>query len=102
MASVLVDVPERVEDHLGLAAGVDENQRHLVLLDQLVDLRKRMARRMAGPGQVFAGLQHGDVRLGAAVGDHEIGAARAAFRLRHQVAAEVLGLGDRRRQAGWA
>ena len=26
-----------LEDHLGLAAGVDEDQRHLVALDQLVD-----------------------------------------------------------------
>ncbi len=72
---VLVDVPQRVEDHLGLAAGVDEDQRHLVLLDQLVDLREGVARRMAGPGQVFAGRQHGDIGLGAAVGDDEIGAA---------------------------
>ena len=32
---------------------------------------------MAGPGQMLAGLEHGDVRLGAAVGDDEIGVARA-------------------------
>ena len=35
---VVVDAPQLLEDHLGLAAGVDEHQRRLVLLDQLVDL----------------------------------------------------------------
>ncbi len=99
---VVVDVPERVKDHLGLAARVDEDQRHLVLLDQLVDLRKRVARRMAGPGQILAGLQHGDVRLGAAVGHDEIGMARAMLRLRHQEPAEVVGLGHCGRETGHA
>ena len=97
---VLVDVPQRVEDHLGLAAGVDENERHLMLFDQLIDLRESVTRRMAGPGQVFAGRQHGDIGFRAAVGDDEIGVAHATFRLRHQEAAEVLELGHRRRQAG--
>ena len=95
---VVVDAPQRVEDHLRLAARVDEHERHLVLPDQLVDRRERVARGMAGPGQALAGLQHGDLRLGAAVGDDEIGARLAVRRLRHQEAAEVLGIGHGRRQ----
>ena len=90
--------PQRLEDHLGLHAGVDEHQRHLVLLDQLVDLRERVLRGMAGPRQVFAGREHGDMRIGAAVGDDEIGPARFAFDLRNKKAAEVFGIGDGRGQ----
>ena len=51
----------------------------LWLLDQLVDLAERVARRMAGPGQTLGGVEHGDVRLRAAVGDDEIGERRAAL-----------------------
>jgi hypothetical protein len=48
--TVVVDVPELLEDRLGLAAGVDEHERGLVALDELIDFAERMARRMAGPG----------------------------------------------------
>ena len=90
---VVVDAPQRVEDHLGLAAGVDEHERGLVPPDQLVDRREGVARGVAGPGQVLARLQHRDVRLGAARGDDQIGAA-----LRHaRAAARDSGRGPRAR-----
>ena len=51
---VVVDAPEFLEQQLGLAAGVDEEQRGLVALDRVVDVRHGVARRMAGPGHVLA------------------------------------------------
>ena len=96
---VVVEVPERVEDHLRLAAGVDEHQRHLVLLDQLIDLRERVARRMPGPWQIFARLHHSDLRLRAAVGNHQVGTRLPMLGLRNEKARQVLGLGNGRRQS---
>ena len=46
---VVVDAPELLEDALGLAAGVDEDQRGLVALDELVDLADRVMARNARP-----------------------------------------------------
>ena len=40
-----------------------------------------------------------DIRRGAAFGDHEIGQRRAVLALRHQKAAQIVGLRDRRRKA---
>ena len=57
---VVVGAPQFLEQEFGLAAGVDEHQRGLVRLDQFVDFAERVARRMAGPGQVFFGVEHGD------------------------------------------
>ena len=73
---VVVHAPQLVEDHLGLAARVDEHERGAVLADQAVDVGEGVARRMAGPGQVLARLQHGHVRRGAGLRDDEVGAAR--------------------------
>ena len=44
--------PQLLEHEFGLAAGVDENERRLVALDEIVDFIERVARRMAGPGQL--------------------------------------------------
>ncbi len=98
---VVVDAPELLEDRLGLAAGVDEHQRGLVLLDEAVDFADGVPRRMPGPRQPLGGVEHGDVRRRAVVGDHEIGehGVWRALRLRHQIAAQIVGLRDRRRQA---
>ena len=76
---VVVDAPELLEDRLGLAAGVDEHQRGLVLLDQAVDLGDGVARGVPGPRQALGGVEHGDVRRRAFVGDDEIGEQRARF-----------------------
>ncbi len=95
---VLVDAPQLLEDHLGLHARVDEDERGLVAPDQRVDLVERVARRVPGPWHLRGRVEHVHDRRRAAVGDHEIGARRAAVRLRHQIAAQRLGLCDRRRQ----
>ena len=52
--TIVVHAPEILEQHFGLAAGVDEDQRGLVALDELVDFAERMPRGMAGPGQPLA------------------------------------------------
>ena len=93
--------PQFLEDHLRLAAGIDEDERGLVPLDQIVDLRIGVARGMPGPGQHRSRgrLQHGDMRRGAALRHDEIGEACAVVRLRHEIAAQIVGLGDGRRQA---
>ena len=95
---VVVDAPQLLEQKFGLAARVDEDQRGLVRLDQLIDFAERVARRMAGPGQMLLGVEHRDVRLRAGLRDTR-SATRLAARLRHQEAAQIVGLGDRRRQA---
>ena len=61
---VVVDAPQLLEEEFGLAAGVDEDQRGLVRLDQRVDFAERVARRMAGPGQMLVGVEHGDAAAG--------------------------------------
>ena len=71
--AIVVDAPQLLEDPLGLAAGVDEDQRGAVTLDELVDLAERMLRRVSGPGQPLGGVEHGDVRRGAALRHHQIG-----------------------------
>ena len=76
--AVVVHAPQFLEQHLGLAAGVDEHQRGLVALDQLVDLAERMARGMAGPRQALLRVEHLDDRRRAAAGDDEIGGDFAA------------------------
>ena len=96
---VVVDAPQLLEQELGLAARVDEDQRGLVPLDQIVDLAERVARRMARPGQMFLRVEHGDQRLRAGLRHDDIGARRPRRRLRHQKAGEIVGLGHRRRQA---
>ncbi len=95
---VVVRPPQLLENEFRLAAGVDEHQRGLVRLDQCVDFAQRMQRRMAGPGQMLRGVEHGDVGLRARLRHHQIGARRAARRLRHQKSAEIVRLGYRRRQ----
>ena len=46
---IVVHSPKLLEDQLGLAARVDEDQRHLVALDQIVDLAERVARACGRP-----------------------------------------------------
>ena len=73
--AVVVHAPELLEQHLGLAAGVDEDERGAVAADQVVDLAERMARRVPGPGQLLGGVQHGDDRRGARLRHDDIGMA---------------------------
>ena len=99
---VVIEMPELLKDALGLAAGVDEDERGAVRLDQPVDLRERVARGMAGPRKPLVRVEHAHIRRGAALGDDEIGAraAGSAAPLRHHVTGQLLGLRHRRREAG--
>ncbi len=82
--AIVVHPPQVLEQHLGLAAGIDEHQRSLVALDQVVDLVERVARGVPGPGQPFAGVQHLDDRCRRAAGDYDVGRFALAAALRHQ------------------
>ncbi len=79
---ILIGPPQFLEQKLGLAARVDEQQRHFVAADRLVDLGNGIARRMAGPRHALAGVEDGDVGLGAAADGDEAGhgGARGAGR----------------------
>ena len=70
---IIVHAPKLLEQHLGLAARVDEHERGLVGLDQLIDFTQRMARGVAGPGQPFLRIQHFDDRRRGAASDDDIG-----------------------------
>ena len=96
---VVVHAPEVLEQHLGLAARVDEHQRGLVVLDQLVDFAERVPRGVAGPGQALARIQHFHDRRGRAAGDDDVGGRLFSMRLRHQEARQLFRLGDGRRQS---
>ena len=97
--AVVVHPPEILEQHFGLAAGVDENQRGLVALDQLIHFAERMARGMTGPGQALLGVEHLDNRRRRAAGHDDVGGHFLALALRHQKPRQRFRLGHRRRQA---
>ena len=97
---VVIDVPELLKDRFRLAAGVDENQRSLMRHDETVDFIERVPRRVPGPGQPLARVEHGDVGRRARVGYDEIGdhLPRRAAALRHHETRELSGLGHGRRE----
>ena len=94
---VLVDAPELGEQQLRLAARIDEEQRGLVPLHQLVDFGDGIARRMPLPRHALAGIQHRDIGLGPARHRDQLGHGARRI-LRHQPAAQLVRIGDRRRQ----
>ena len=96
---VVVDAPQFLEQEFGLAAGIDEDKRGLVALDQVVDFAERVARRMPSPGQMLGRIEHGHLRLRAGLRDNQIGVRLPLRRLRHQEAAEIVGLGHGRGKA---
>ena len=75
---IVVDLPQLLEQQLGLAARVDEHQRQPVPLDRLVDLGHRIARRMPRPGQLRLGLQDVDLGLRPAAATTRSASARRA------------------------
>ena len=97
--AVVVHAPEILEQHFGLAAGVDEDQRGLVALDQLIHFAERMARGMAGPRQALLGVEHLDNRRRRAAGHDDVGRNFLAVALRHQKPRQRFRFGHRRRQA---
>ena len=95
--AVLVDAPQLLEQHLGLAARVDEKQRRAVPLDRLVDLGNGVAGGVAGPGHALLGIEDGDLGLGAAGDGDQLG-HRAGRVLAHQPAPQFVRLRDGRGQ----
>ena len=82
---VVVVAPQRLEQHLGLGARVDEHERHAVGLDRLVDLGQRIAGRMSGPRQLGFGLEDRHVGLEPGADLDDLGEPRTALALvRHQ------------------
>ena len=97
---VVVDAPELLEQIFGLAAGVDEDQRGLVALDQRRRFRRARgapnARPRADARSVSSMVTCG---CGAGLRHDQIGARLRPPRLRHQIAAKIVRLGHGRRQA---
>ena len=100
--AVVVHAPKILEQHFGLAAGVDEDQRGLVALDQLVHFAERMARGVAGPGQPLLGVEHLDDRRRRAAGHDDVGGDFLAVALRHQKPRQRFRLGHGCRQTNRA
>ena len=96
--AVIVHAPQILKQHLGLTSRVDEHQRGLVALDQLIDLAQRVARAVSGPWQSFARIQHLDHGRRRAAGDDNVGRLNVAVALRHQKPRQRFRFGDRRRQ----
>ena len=98
---ILVRPPQFLEQHLGLAARVDEQQRRAVLPDLVVDLGNGVARRMPGPRHMLLRFQDGDVGPGPARHGDETGHPAGGI-LRHQPAPQLVRLGHGGRQADGA
>ena len=97
--AIVVHAPKVLEQHFGLAAGVDEDKRGLVALDQLIHFGHRVARAVPRPRQPLFGVEHlDDGRCGAA-GHDDIGGFDFPVALRHQKPRQRFRLGHRRRQA---
>ncbi len=94
-----VHTPQLLKDQFGLAARIDEKQRHPVGDDRLVHVGECVSRRMAGPRHAFVGPQDGDLWFGAARNGNEVGVATFAVALPHQPGAQCVGIGDGRRKA---
>ena len=93
---VVIRTPEFLKKKFRLTARIDEHQRGLVRLDMRVDFAERVARRVAGPGQMLFGVEHRHDRLRSGLRRHQIGMRLATRRLRHQKTAQLFRLGDRR------
>ena len=59
----VVGTPQLLEQHLGLTARVDEDQRGAMPLDHFVDFAECVAGRMSRPGQPLRGVEHFHDRL---------------------------------------
>lgn len=106
---IVVDRPELLEQHLRLAARVDEEQRRTVLFDGDIDVGDRITCRMAGPGHVFLRPKDGDFGF-CSTGNGDQPRTRLLRggllwggllrgRLRDQPSLQVQRIGDRRRKA---
>ena len=69
---LVVDRPQVLEDQLGEAARVAEDERRLVLLDQLHHFARRVAPGVAAPRNAVLRDQDRQVRLGARIADDQV------------------------------
>ena len=69
---LVIDRPQLLEGQLAEAAGVGEDQRGLVLLDELDDLAGGIDGAVAAPGHLALGDEDREVGLGAGIADDEI------------------------------
>ena len=67
--------PQFLEGAFGLAAGVDEDQRGLGVVDRRHHIQHGMARQMPRPGDIGIRGADRDLGLGAALGDHQLATA---------------------------
>ena len=95
---IVVHPPQFLEQHLGLAARVDEKQRGPVVAHRIVDFGNGITRHVACPRHAHPGIEDRNVRLGAA-GNRDQFRKAAGRVLRHQPAPQLVRLGDGRRQA---
>ena len=96
---ILVGRPQFLEQHLGLAARIDEEQRRAVFSQLPVDVGNGVSCRMAGPGNVLVGRKDRNVGLRAALNRDQPGLMLPARFLRHQPSPQIHRLGDGRREA---
>ena len=89
---VLIGRPQLLEQHFGLAARVDEQERRLVLLDGAVEVGDGVKRGVPGPGDHLGGLQDLDMRPGPAL-PHQQPRLGAGYGAGDPVAQQV-GAGD--------
>jgi len=76
---VLVHRPQRLENELGLPAGVDEDQRHAGAADDVVDLRQGVQAGVARPRHLALRDEDVDHRRGAGVAADDGDCGGASF-----------------------
>ena len=93
---LIVLVPQLLEDQLGEAARVGEDERRLVLLDEPHDVGDRVISRVAAPRDLVLGNQDREVGLGAGIAEDEIDELHVG--IGREPGAIGVGVADRRRQ----
>ena len=94
---LVVDLPQILENQLGEAAGVAEDQRGLVRFDQLHHLAGGIAARMAGPRNLAFGDEDREIGLGAGIAFDEVDGVDVG--VGREPAAIGFGVGDGRAEA---
>ncbi|MNX96237.1 hypothetical protein D3C86_1285470 [compost metagenome] len=94
---VVIDGPEFLEDQLRLRAGIDEDQRRLVVLQRRVQILHGVTRRMAGPWDALFRVQDGNIRFCAAL-DGDEASGWLTLPLRRKITAQIHRLRHRSRK----